>query len=156
MSGRTRGSLNIATAVLCLTSGAFAIWAAEPTAQQKEQIRKIESSLLAPCCYSESLVTHNSEIAVKMRSEIAAWVAEGKTEREILEAYKKLYGLRVLAEPEGATWWWSVLVPWIVLAIGAVGAVMLIARWVHTPRPTRAGAPVAGAGILPDIDDDWY
>ena len=47
-------------------------------------------------------------------------------------------------------------VPWFVVAIGAVGAVMLIAKWVHTPRPTRAAAPVGRAGILPDIEDDWY
>ena len=85
--------------VLCLIRGA------NPTADQRERIERIENSLLAPCCYAEAVSRHNSEVAVQMRLEIAAWVKEGKSDREILNTYKKLYGLRGLREPEGSTWW---------------------------------------------------
>jgi cytochrome c-type biogenesis protein CcmH/NrfF len=75
---------------------------ADLTAEQRARIHKLENSLLAPCCYSEVVARHNSEVAVKMQIEIAAWVTGGQSDQEILDAYKKRYGLRVLRERDGA------------------------------------------------------
>lgn len=91
---------NIPVALL-IASALSLLCGAAPTADQRERIHKLENSLIAPCCYSELVSRHNSEVAAKMRLEIAAWVTEGKSDREILDTYKELYGLRVLAEPEG-------------------------------------------------------
>ena len=88
------------------------------------------------------------------RLEIAAWVTEGKSDREILDAYKKLYGLRVLREPEGPAWWWSNLVPWFVLAMGVFLTVRILRRWRRAHQPTPAIAPEKAMPI-PDPDDQW-
>jgi cytochrome c-type biogenesis protein CcmH/NrfF len=90
---------------LVIASALSLLYGAAPTTDQRERIHKLENSLIAPRCYSEVVSRHNSDAAVKMRLEIAAWVTEGKSDREILDAYKQLYGMRVLTEPEGLAWW---------------------------------------------------
>ena len=132
--------------VLCLIRGA------NPTADQRERIERIENSLLAPCCYAEAVSRHNSEVAVQMRLEIAAWVKEGKSDREILNTYKKLYGLRVLREPEGSTWWWSNLVPSFVIAMSAFLTVRILRKWRHPQQTTPVIAGETAISI-PDFDD---
>ena len=44
------------------------------------RIQRLEKAVLAPCCYTETVGQHQSEIAVQMRVEIAKRVEEGKTE----------------------------------------------------------------------------
>jgi cytochrome c-type biogenesis protein CcmH/NrfF len=121
--------------------------------EQRDRITQLENALLAPCCYSEPVARHNSEIAVKMRAEITTWVSEGKSDREILDTYKKLYGLRVLTEPEGATWWWSNIVPWAVLLAGTLTAVQILRKWRRSPRPSPVDTSQEVVSI-PDIDDE--
>lgn len=93
------------------------------------RIRRIEDSLLAPCCYSEPVSKHRSEVALKMKKEISAWVAAGKSDQEILDTYKRLYGVRVLIEPEGVLRWWVYTVPTLAVAMGLVVTVILLRRW---------------------------
>jgi len=69
-----------------------------------------------------------------MRGEIADFVNAGKSDQEVLDFYKRKYGLRILVEPEGALWWWMHAVPFAVLAIGAVVVVFLLKRWLR-PLP---------------------
>jgi len=38
-------------------------------------------------------------IAIQMRIEIAKWVEQGRTDEEILDAYAKRYGAKVLVDP---------------------------------------------------------
>lgn len=67
-----------------------------------------------------------SEAAATMKAEIHTMAVRGQSEREIIEHYKALYGSRILAEPEGATWWIGTLVPVLVLVIGAAIVVRFI------------------------------
>jgi cytochrome c-type biogenesis protein CcmH len=90
---------------------------------------KLQGELLAPCCYRQTLDHHMSDAATAMKAQIREMVANGKTEREIVELYKSRYGPRILAEPEGATWWIGTLTPLAVLAIGAVLVIRKIAKW---------------------------
>lgn len=119
----------------------------------QERIARLENALLAPCCYSENLARHNSEIARKMRMEIVQWVDEGKSDREILDTYKRLYGARVLAEPEGSIWWWSVTVPALAVLCGILATVWLVRRMRRT-APVPAGAEPPPDVRLPDFPDD--
>lgn len=73
----------------------------KPTAEEAARIKKLENSLLAPCCYSEPVARHMSEISFQMRKEIQDKVMAGQSDREILDYYKQLYGEQVLMEPEG-------------------------------------------------------
>ncbi len=88
----------------------------------------LENRFLAPCCYSEPISRHRSEVSLQMKAEIARWVVEGKSDEEIVETYKQRYGTRVLVEPEGSLWWWMHVIPWIALLLGLVFTFWLIRR----------------------------
>ena len=72
-----------------------------PDLKQTERIRKIQDSLLSPCCYGGQVSTHMSDIAAQMRQEITQMVLDGRSDREIRDFYVRQYGQQVLAEPEG-------------------------------------------------------
>jgi cytochrome c-type biogenesis protein CcmH/NrfF len=95
---------------------------------QQARIEKLEATLLAPCCYTETVSRHRSEVAFQMKAEIARWVEEGKSDRQIIETYKQRYGAKVLIEPEGSWWWWMQATLWAALAAGLGFTVWLIRR----------------------------
>jgi cytochrome c-type biogenesis protein CcmH/NrfF len=93
------------------------------------RVRDLERKLMAPCCYQTALADHHSEAATQMKAEIAAWVAEGKSDREIIEAYRERYGPRILAEPEGPAGLWLTVIPVVVLLAGLCVVLLLIRQW---------------------------
>ena len=114
---------------------------------ERARIQALEGAFLAPCCYSEPISRHRSEVALQMRSEIARWVAEGKSDREITDTYKQRYGARVLVEPEGSQWWWMHVVPWAVLLLGLAFTVRLMRRMCARRSPPQM------AGMT--SDEEW-
>jgi cytochrome c-type biogenesis protein CcmH/NrfF len=96
---------------------------------QQTRIERLGNALLAPCCYAEPLSRHRSDVALKMKKEIADWVAQGRSDREILDHYKQLYGARVLMEPEGALRWWVYVIPLAAAGLGLLFTVALLRRW---------------------------
>lgn len=81
----------------------FTLLTVVPNGAQKDQIHRIECKLMAPCCYSQTIDVHDSEIARQMRGEVTAMVMAGKSEQEVLDYYKTEYGESILAVPDGAT-----------------------------------------------------
>ena len=69
---------------LCVPVG----WTQNPA--QQERIHQLQDSMLAPCCWAESVAVHRSEPAMQMRLEIKKFVLEGKTDREILDYYTRV------------------------------------------------------------------
>jgi cytochrome c-type biogenesis protein CcmH len=117
-----------------------------------ERVSRLQNSLLAPCCYTGTVAMHSSEVALEMRREIRDWVAQGRSDRQILDTYKARYGARVLVEPEGRPWWMVHIVTWSAVALG-LGIVLLVIRRL---RPRRAVAPLAtNLPPLPETDEDW-
>ena len=114
-------------AALVLVFSAAATWAQASTAEQA-RILRLQKSLLAPCCWSEAVATHRSEVSLTMRAEIARMVTEGKTDQQILDRYKQEYGERILVEPEGSKWWWMHSIPIAVFALGVLGVLWFIRR----------------------------
>lgn len=102
------------------------------------RIERLEKSLLAPCCWSEPISVHRSEVALQMKGEVARMVHEGKTDREILDFYKARYGMRILIEPEGGRWWLMQVVPAVFLILGLAIVVLIIRRMV---RPIPSSSP---------------
>ena len=113
---------------------AFPVTAETPD-EQKVRVQRIEDAVLAPCCYTEPVSRHQSEVAVKMRIEIAKWVAAGKTDREILDTYARQYGSRVLVDPRTIPGWWTPWVPWLALIFAVVFGFWLLRRWRVNPLP---------------------
>jgi cytochrome c-type biogenesis protein CcmH len=96
--------------------------------RQAERIKRLESTFLTPCCYQEPVGRHRSEAAMEMKKEITGFVAQGRTDREIIDFYRQKYGAKILVEPEGALWWWMHIVPWVVLALATVFLIVLLRR----------------------------
>ena len=71
------------------------------TPDQLARIRKIEGRLMAPCCYTQTIRDHDSQVAVDMRNEVTAFVASGKSEQDIITYYRTKYGETILVVPDG-------------------------------------------------------
>lgn len=88
--------MNTIVATLVLLSSAASL-----TPQQTAELNRLEDSLLAPCCYSQPIARHMSGEAEQMRHEVTEMVAAGRSESDILDHYKALYGERILIVPDG-------------------------------------------------------
>jgi cytochrome c-type biogenesis protein CcmH len=118
-----------------------------------DRVTRLERVLLAPCCWSETVAVHRSAVALQIKSEIAAFVSQGKTDREILDYYKARYGARILIEPEGGARVLVNVVPWVGAALGALGVALAIRRMARRDGRLK---PQATGSALPDLpDDDW-
>jgi cytochrome c-type biogenesis protein CcmH len=99
-------------------------------------VREIEDNLIAPCCWSQPVSQHYSEVAEQIRTEVRAMVAEGMTRDEILDHYVAIYGERILATPraEGFNMLAYVL-PWAALVFGA-WLLIVLAKRLRSPAPS--------------------
>lgn len=102
--------------------------ASAAAAPAKQRIRLLEESLLAPCCWRESVAVHQSPVASEMRREIARLVQEGRSDREILDYYIQRYGKRVLREPEGSLRDWLYVIPVAASVFGLGFTIQVIRR----------------------------
>lgn len=121
---------------------AWAVLAAPSLAQNKERARALQEKLIAPCCWSESVAMHRSEIAAEMRAEIARMVQEGRTDREILDFYKAKYGTRILMEPEGRLRLWAYTIPAVAIIAGLALVIWIIRRMAR-PQPEGSAGGAA-------------
>ena len=128
--------------------------AGEAPFEQKARVQQLENAVLAPCCYTEPVSRHQSEIAVKMRIEIAKWVAEGRTDQEILDTHVRQYGRKVLVDPRTIPGWWTPWVPWLIVILGVVFGFWLLRRWHARPVAAALPLPTTGTVELPDFDDE--
>ena len=64
--------------------------------EKSELIIDIEKSLMATCCWSDTVYDHGNK---EMEIQIAGMVDQGKTKTEIINFYTDKYGERVLSIP---------------------------------------------------------
>jgi cytochrome c-type biogenesis protein CcmH/NrfF len=88
------------------------------------RVKKLEESLVSPCCYGEPVSRHMSEVAFQMRKEIAERVQAGQSNQEIVDHYKLLYGEWVLVEPDGREKVVLYSLP-VLISIAGLGIVLL-------------------------------
>lgn len=81
------------------------------TSGQSAKIEKLESKLMAPCCYTQTIREHHSQEAEQMREEVTSMVAAGKSEQEIISYYKAKYGETILVVPDGMAGTLTYLIP---------------------------------------------
>ena len=123
-----------------LTQISLALWlavaaAADPQALE-QQAKKLETMLIAPCCWSQQVSVHSSPASDEIKTNIRKMLADGKTQQQILDAYVAEYGDRILAEPPARGFSAALYVlPWIFLA-GSVGLVVVVIRRLRV-RPAR-------------------
>jgi len=144
--------------VCCLISAAAGIFAqsasGETGDEQKARIARLGDAVLAPCCYTEPVSRHQSEIALKMRMEIARWVSAGRTDQEILGDYVQQYGSKILVDPRTIPRGWTPFLPWLVLILGVFLVLWLLNRWQRKPVPDAMLSTEPAFAGLPDFDVD--
>ena len=121
---------------------------------QHARIARLQDAVLAPCCYTEPVSRHQSEIVLKMRLEIAKWVAAGRTDREILDTYVGLYGSKVLVDPRTVPRGWTPFFPWLVLILGVFLVAWLLERWRAKPGSNDTLALDPAFAVIPDLDEE--
>jgi cytochrome c-type biogenesis protein CcmH len=113
-------------------------------AQIDKKAREIEDNLIAPCCWTQPVSEHYSEVAEKIRKEVHEMVAAGKSRDEILDYYAAEYGERILATPRSKGFNRLVyILPWLALILGAWLLIILLKK---LRAPVSAPAPAS----LPD------
>ena len=114
-----------------------------PSAQQT--VARLEHVLMAPCCYTQTIDEHRSEVAAEMRQEVESMVAAGKSEQQIKDYYVAKYGATILVVPEGRTGAVAYGVP-----VGLAAAALLLLTAVLRRRMLQRG--LAGAGTCEAAD----
>jgi cytochrome c-type biogenesis protein CcmH len=85
---------------------------------------ELEATLLAPCCWNQTLDNHNSDIATDARREIRVLLLKGQSVDAVRDAMVQKYGARIVAVPDDS--------PLTTVALGlgvGVGIAGLIAAW---------------------------
>ena len=116
--------------------------------QQSQLVVRVERRLMAPCCYTQTIDVHSSEIAETMRQEVLQMVKSGTDENGILAHYKAIYGEQILAVPDGTLGKLAFAIP-ITSATAALGVLTAVLMRFHR-RKARidTSASVARLGPL--------
>lgn len=114
----------------------------------EREARAIERSLRCPVCEGQSVADSNSSVALQMREEIRAMLAQGKTRDEILQHYVDRYGEWVLyMPPRRGVFLLGWLVPFLAVAAGG----WMIRGWlrarVAAGDRSGQGGPAAGGAL---------
>lgn len=118
----------------------------QPVGQvQLHTIVRLERILMAPCCYTQTIDVHSSEIAEKMRAEVRSMTFAGKSEAIILDYYKNIYGERILAVPDGMLGQLAYAIPISVTAF-ATGALLFVLKRFHA-RKVAISSTASGPAI---------
>jgi cytochrome c-type biogenesis protein CcmH/NrfF len=110
-------------------------------ASQKARYQKLCESLVAPCCWGESLAVHRSPASLQARDEVAALILQGKSDGEILQDLAARYGPRVLIEPTGSRARWLYVLPLLALWAGLWGVIHFLRTRVRTQVTANASPP---------------
>jgi cytochrome c-type biogenesis protein CcmH/NrfF len=137
---------NLARFLLSFIAPALLLASPDP-----QRVRRLQDSLLAPCCWAEPVSVHRSEVALEMRLEIEKFVDTGRSDREILDHFKKIHGARILIEPDGQARWWVYFIPALALVAGLALVLWLIRRLIRTGTDSSSSQTTAALSAGPDI-----
>jgi cytochrome c-type biogenesis protein CcmH len=125
----------------------------------EQEARHIEELVIAPCCWTQQVSVHQSAAADEMRAQIRAWLAAGKSEDQILDAFVAQYGERILAVPRARGYKLTLFVLPVVLLVGTGLLLAVLVKRMARARTLAAvapGGPLAGPADRYDerLDDE--
>lgn len=108
-----------------------------------DEVNKIASKLMAPCCWSGTMDAHQSPATEEAKAQIRLALQRGYTEQQILDNFVAAYGERILAKPKAVGFnllaW---ILPAVVLLVGGVGAWKFLRHSSQAPVATKPAKPV--------------
>lgn len=118
----------------------------------------LQSRLLAPCCWTQTLDVHESDTARGLRAEIHRRMSAGEKASAIENDLAGRHGERIRAVPQGRSLttlglWLSALV-----ALAGTGVASMLVRWARRGRQQGEGCEVkkADSGVAQTVPrDEW-
>ncbi len=122
----------------------------------EREARRLETQLIAPCCWTQPVAIHQSPAADEIRRDVRRKLAAGLTPQAILEEYVAEYGPRILSEPPARGFGRALyIVPVVLLVLSAAGLAALVRRMAARTAPATE-PPSPGAGEPPGLPDEAY
>lgn len=124
------------------------------TPEQEERARGLESMFKCPVCRSQSVRSSDSFMAKDMQRKIREMIAGGSSDQEIVDYFTARYGDWILlAPPKRGFNWAAWLLPFAVVAAGAVG--LFVAARRRSGRPREEADPGAAAVESPPRESPY-
>ena len=116
-----------------------------------DQVNAVAHQLYCPVCQNTPLDVCPTDACRDWREQIRGMIAEGKTEKEILQYFVDQFGDRVLAAPPVSTKfnWIIYLVPPLIILAGAIILFRSLKEWT-APRTVEAGTEGSEAPVAQD------
>ncbi len=96
--------------------------------QQTLSYQKLIGLIVSPCCWTQPVSLHASSMSDMVKVDVQRRLLAGHTEKQIIAAYKKRFGERILSIPE-KSYIFMIPIAASLLALFLVGFVIL--RWTH-------------------------
>jgi cytochrome c-type biogenesis protein CcmH len=104
----------------------------------------IEGRLRAPCCWTQTIDVHDSEVARELHREIVARLEAGESSKQIEDALVARYGERLRAVPSGNPLYDVAGVVAFVIVLAAVGLFLTARRWRQASEISRDVTDLGG------------
>ncbi len=100
--------------------------------------KTLESRLMAPCCWNQTLDVHESEVTRALRAEIRRRLRAGESAERIEADLVERYGPRIRAVPAGASL--TGIAVWVSagVVLSGLGAALLVVRWARRGKKDDA------------------
>ncbi len=113
----------------------------------------LEGKIISPCCWTQTIDIHDSEIARQLRHEVRARLKGGESQDAILQSMVARYGTRILAVPPGNPLKTTAVILAVVFGVAGAGAGSMLMRWRRQSRAAGGGDPEAGPAERDELDD---
>ena len=111
----------------------------------EREARDIETLLIAPCCWNQTVAEHQSAVVDEVKKEIRAQLAAGMSRQQVLDAFVARHGKKILAVPPAEGFGLLIyVVPLLVFAVSGIGLTVIIKRMSGAPAEPAAVAAVGG------------
>lgn len=94
--------------------------------EQNQLFQRLITLIISPCCWTQPVSLHASSMSDTIRIDLMQRLIAGHTESQILDAYKKRFGERVLSIPDKS---YIFLIPIAASFLALVLVGFLILRW---------------------------
>jgi cytochrome c-type biogenesis protein CcmH len=98
----------------------------------------IEGRLMAPCCWTQTIDIHDSEIALSMRHEIRRRLRNGESADAIQASFVERYGPKIMAVQPNSQLKNVFIGLSVVMGGAGIAAAMMLGRWRKQAKNARA------------------